>query len=125
MVEQIKSVGFHSRQARLICKAPKSLMDDVQGILSACLSEPREACLEGDRRPTPLLIRGPIALWCHASWSAALIGALIGADGLDTWERHLAEAASVDTFRQEVLRLGCARASLLEELALLSLRAAA
>ena len=38
MVEQIKSVDFHSRQARLICKVPKSLMDDVQGILSACLS---------------------------------------------------------------------------------------
>ena len=38
MVEQIKSVDFRSRQAKFICAAPKSLLDDVQGILSACLS---------------------------------------------------------------------------------------
>jgi mRNA interferase MazF len=38
MVEQVKSVDFHSRQAKFIAKAPKTIMDEVQGILDACVS---------------------------------------------------------------------------------------
>jgi mRNA interferase MazF len=39
MVEQIKSIDFHSRQAKYIGQAPKILVDEVQGILDACLSD--------------------------------------------------------------------------------------
>jgi len=38
MVEQVKSVDFHSRQAKLIGQAPKALVTEVQGILEACIS---------------------------------------------------------------------------------------
>jgi mRNA interferase MazF len=37
MVEQVKSVDFHSRIAKFIGKAPEVLVDEVQGILDACL----------------------------------------------------------------------------------------
>jgi mRNA interferase MazF len=37
MVEQFKSVDFSSRKAKFIEKAPQSLVDEVLGILDACL----------------------------------------------------------------------------------------
>ena len=39
MVEQIKSVDFTSRKARFVEKAPDSVLDEVLGILDACLYE--------------------------------------------------------------------------------------
>lgn len=38
MVEQVKSVAFHSRRAKFIGQAPKVLVAEVQGILDACFS---------------------------------------------------------------------------------------
>jgi mRNA interferase MazF len=38
MVEQVKSVDFHSRQARFAGKAPRSVLEEAQSILDACLS---------------------------------------------------------------------------------------
>jgi mRNA interferase MazF len=38
MVEQLKSVDFYARQAKFVARAPKALVDEVQGILDACLS---------------------------------------------------------------------------------------
>jgi mRNA interferase MazF len=37
MVEQIKSVDFASRKAKFIEKAPRALVDEVLGILDACI----------------------------------------------------------------------------------------
>ena len=37
MVEQIKSVDFGSRKAKFIDKAPRAVVDDVLGILDACI----------------------------------------------------------------------------------------
>jgi mRNA interferase MazF len=37
MVEQIKSVDFGSRKAKFIEKAPQAVVDDVLGILDACI----------------------------------------------------------------------------------------
>jgi mRNA interferase MazF len=37
MVEQIKSVDFASRKAKFIEKAPRSVVDEVLGILDACI----------------------------------------------------------------------------------------
>ncbi len=38
MVEQVKSVDFHSRGAKFIAVANPKLLDEVQGILAACLA---------------------------------------------------------------------------------------
>ena len=40
MVEQIKSVDYTSRQAKFVEKAPKSVLNEVLGILDACLYDP-------------------------------------------------------------------------------------
>ncbi len=37
MVEQVKSIDFKSRNIKLIEKAPRSIMDDVLGVLDACI----------------------------------------------------------------------------------------
>jgi mRNA interferase MazF len=37
MVEQIKSVDYASRKAKFIAKAPRPVLDQVLGILDACL----------------------------------------------------------------------------------------
>jgi mRNA interferase MazF len=37
MVEQIKSVDYGSRKAKFVEKAPRPVVDDVLGILDACL----------------------------------------------------------------------------------------
>lgn len=37
MVEQLKSVDYHSRKARFVEKAPKALLAEVLAILDACL----------------------------------------------------------------------------------------
>jgi mRNA interferase MazF len=37
MVEQIKSVDFASRRAKFVAKAPQPILDEVLGILDACL----------------------------------------------------------------------------------------
>ena len=39
MVEQIKSVDYASRKAKLIEKAPRAVVDEVLGILDACVYE--------------------------------------------------------------------------------------
>lgn len=40
MVEQIKSVDYASRKVKFIKKASQSVLDEVLGILDACLYEP-------------------------------------------------------------------------------------
>lgn len=40
MVEQIKSIDYASRKAKLVGKASRSLLDEVLGILDACLYDP-------------------------------------------------------------------------------------
>jgi mRNA interferase MazF len=37
MVEQVKSIDFSSRRVRFIQKAPLTVLNDVLGILDACL----------------------------------------------------------------------------------------
>ena len=37
MVEQVKSLDYHARSARIIGKAPEALLDDVLSILDACI----------------------------------------------------------------------------------------
>jgi mRNA interferase MazF len=37
MAEQIESVDFGSRKAKFIAKAPQAVVDDVLGILDACI----------------------------------------------------------------------------------------
>jgi mRNA interferase MazF len=37
MVEQIKSIDYHARQAKLIGKASDDLLDEVLSILDACI----------------------------------------------------------------------------------------
>ncbi len=37
MVEQVKSIDFHARQAKLIGKASDDLLDEVLSILDACI----------------------------------------------------------------------------------------
>jgi mRNA interferase MazF len=37
MVEQIKSVDYASRKAKFVEKAPRALVDEVLGILDACI----------------------------------------------------------------------------------------
>lgn len=37
MVEQIKSVDYASRRAKLVGKAPRAVVDEVLGILDACI----------------------------------------------------------------------------------------
>jgi mRNA interferase MazF len=37
MVEQIKSIDYASRKAQFIEKAPRAVMEDVLGILDACI----------------------------------------------------------------------------------------
>ena len=37
MVEQVKSVDYASRRAKFVEKAPGSMLDEVLGILDACL----------------------------------------------------------------------------------------
>jgi mRNA interferase MazF len=39
MVEQIKSIDYGSRKAAFIAKAPRSVVDEVLGILDACVYE--------------------------------------------------------------------------------------
>jgi len=39
MVEQIKSIDYASRKAKFISKAPKAVVDEVLGILDACVYE--------------------------------------------------------------------------------------
>ena len=41
MVEQIKSVDYTSRKAKFIEKSPTALLDDVLGILDACIYDPK------------------------------------------------------------------------------------
>lgn len=38
MVEQVKSVDYKARQAKFVARAPQAVVDEVQGILDACLS---------------------------------------------------------------------------------------
>ena len=40
MVEQIKSVDFNSRMAKLVSKAPQSVLNEVLSILDACIYDP-------------------------------------------------------------------------------------
>lgn len=37
MVEQVKSVDYHSREIQFVEKAPQEVMMDVLGILDACI----------------------------------------------------------------------------------------
>jgi mRNA interferase MazF len=37
MVEQIKSIDYASRKSKLIGKAPRAVVDEVLGILDACI----------------------------------------------------------------------------------------
>ena len=37
MVEQVKSIDFHARQAKLIAKASDQVLDEVLSILDACI----------------------------------------------------------------------------------------
>lgn len=37
MVEQLKSIDYGSRKAKLIGKAPRAVVDEVLGILDACI----------------------------------------------------------------------------------------
>jgi mRNA interferase MazF len=37
MVEQIKSIDYESRKAKFVEKAPQTILNDVLGILDACL----------------------------------------------------------------------------------------
>jgi mRNA interferase MazF len=37
MVEQVKSIDFHARQAKLMGKASDHLLDEVLSILDACI----------------------------------------------------------------------------------------
>ena len=39
MVEQIKSIDYASRKAKFIEKAPRAVVDEVLGILDACVYE--------------------------------------------------------------------------------------
>jgi mRNA interferase MazF len=39
MVEQIKSVDYASRKAKFVGKAPQAVLDEVLGILDACVYE--------------------------------------------------------------------------------------
>ncbi|MEX0612295.1 MAG: hypothetical protein WD229_09250 [Pirellulales bacterium] len=40
MVEQIKSVDYASRRVKFVEKAPQMLLDEVLGILDACVYDP-------------------------------------------------------------------------------------
>ncbi|MEX2307211.1 MAG: type II toxin-antitoxin system PemK/MazF family toxin [Pirellulales bacterium] len=37
MVEQIKSIDYASRKAKFVAKAPRAMLDEVLGILDACI----------------------------------------------------------------------------------------
>ena len=41
MVDQIKSVDYASRKVKLVEKAPPAVLDEVLGILDACIHEPK------------------------------------------------------------------------------------